>query len=84
MNSVSIGKTYKTPFAVHCKVSDGLITYMLVSGFQRLLLVCSEVIEDTELLLQFMEDTFGTGNTFRSGGEAVFVSDPKSSEAVTM
>lgn len=29
--SNTLGKKYRTPFSVHCKVKNGLITYMLVS-----------------------------------------------------
>jgi uncharacterized protein len=30
--------------------------------------------------LQFMEDTFATGASFRSGGEWIFHSDPEGTE----
>ena len=30
MTSRSLDKAYKTPFSIHCKVQNGLITYMLV------------------------------------------------------
>lgn len=32
--------------------------------------------------MQFMEDTFGTASTFRTGGEAVFRADPDGGEVV--
>ncbi len=57
VHSVKLDKTFVSPFSIHAKVKDGLVTYM-----------------------QYMEDTFGTGSTFRSGGSWKFQSDPSGGE----
>jgi uncharacterized protein len=57
VHSIKLDKTFVSPFAVHVKLKDGLVTYM-----------------------QYMEDTFGTGSTFRSSGTWKFQSDPEGGE----
>jgi uncharacterized protein len=57
VHSVILDKTFVSPFSVHARVKEGLVTYM-----------------------QYMEDTFGTGATFRSGGTWKFHSNPKGGE----
>ncbi len=56
-HSVRLNKRFTSPFAILCRLKDGLVTYML-----------------------YMEDTFGTGSTFRSGGSWRFQSDLSGTE----
>lgn len=51
------GRTFTSPFAVHAKVRNGKIVYML-----------------------FMEDTFASSRSFRSGGAWTVKSDPTGPE----
>ena len=44
--------------------------------------ILARVSEGRITYMQFMEDTFGTAATFRSGGEAVFRADPDGGEVV--
>ena len=58
-NSVRLGKSFTSPFAVFCRLHHGRVIYM-----------------------QYMEDTFGTGSTFRSSGAWTFMSDPAGGEEI--
>ena len=53
VHSVNLDKIFVSPFAVHAKLRNGLVTYMI-----------------------YMEDTLGTGSTFRESGTWIFAGDP--------
>ena len=55
--SVALGKTVRSPFAIHAKVRDSKIVFF-----------------------QFMEDTFATGRSFRSGGVWTIRNNPDGPE----
>ena len=42
--------------------------------------ILAKVVDGQITFMQFMEDTFGTASTFRSGGVATYRSDPDGSE----
>ncbi len=44
--------------------------------------ILARVADEQVVYMQFMEDTFGTAATFRSGGEAVFQASPDGGEVV--
>lgn len=44
--------------------------------------ILARVIDGQITFMQFMEDTFGTASTFRSGGVATYRSDPDGGEVV--
>ena len=44
--------------------------------------ILARVADEQVVYMQFMEDTFGTAATFRSGGEATFQADPDGGEVV--
>ena len=53
VHSVNLDKIFVSPFAVHAKLQNELVTYMI-----------------------YMEDTLGTGSTFRESGTWIFAGDP--------
>ena len=42
--------------------------------------ILAKVRNDQVTYMQFMEDTYGTASTFRSGGTATYRADPKGGE----
>ena len=44
--------------------------------------ILAKVVDGQITFMQFMEDTFGTASTFRSGGVATYRSDPDGSEVM--
>lgn len=51
--SISLGKVFRSPFAIHAKVRNGKIVFF-----------------------QFMEDTFASSRSFRSGGKWTIKREP--------